>query len=680
MTEYKYEIFTDPYDPEIEYYYNDFIKLIKKSNIINKLVEPLDNGIEHHIYTIITDENRLNKIDRLVNKIKYTPLTYSVSNVKINTGKDINSLRETIKTYLNDHFYADIFYIDMMSIDDINIFTAYDKDMYPIYVNPRVFSRIKEIKYEDIKSYITPSQDPLIPYISKDIDNKVNFKDDMFLIENTDIGIINETLLRYREEGYITIPTKNYHMEKYDINVAAEYLSEHNADIKRIDPYLVAKITSNVINVDSFILRNMQLNNDVPSINLTASPEWVIKTREFDKDNTRMLLELYYSTVVSYIKLLEKYPILNNQLNKIKLINVHTVRLNFANSEQLNTFINIWKKKLKYTSQITYIPFNNINNALAYRHKIDNSIIIDTDQINNNNTDDIIYYVVFDTPKGSKLPDRRKIDIIRNEIINQFIEYHKQFIKYDNMINNNNNNNGNGNKTLEELLSYYLYGDNLYSLSSFKEVIDGIYTIDNKIYDYSYAIKNSNLMLYGYFTSTSGFSKGLMEKIPGRAIIDMSTTGQLLMNKYKLDDINILYSFNIAINSSDYYIPSNNSELKDNNENIYNINRRNELKLVNRYRQDLAKISTSYLPKDDPGYKIKLFNLILPNNAYDDKSIYEYISKIWKYGYLLSEWAKYIYIKHNKISRKQLVIPEILTYCESIEDSLKFIELFRDLL
>ena len=67
---------------------------------------------------------------------------------------------------------------------------------------------------------------------------------------------------------------------KKDIEVAAEYITEFGAKLKKVDPYIVAKMDNNQINPDSFILRNIQLERDIPREELTGTTKWIVKTRE----------------------------------------------------------------------------------------------------------------------------------------------------------------------------------------------------------------------------------------------------------------------------------------------------------------------------------------------------------------------------------------------------------------
>ena len=232
---------------------------------------------------------------------------------------------------------------------------------------------------------------------------------------------------------------------------------------------------------------------------------------------------------------------------------------------------------------------------------------------------------------------------------------------------------------LSKLLKYYPVndqdGERLYDKSSFEKIHDSVYiSPNNEIYKYSFGIKFSEEMINGYFDTPTGFLKGMMKTYPSFTNIDLKL-GNLLMDKYKISDNLALYKFEIAINSTDYLLPQSNSELSS--KPIVNMNKLRhknmaELTLLSNYRRDLKGLSTNYLPSEDPGYIIPLFEMVLPIGEYKDKDMYEYIQEYWKNGWMLSPWSKHIYEKSKKLSKSNLYIPSFLIESSENINKIKF--------
>lgn len=683
---YDYQIITDPYRPDIKI--KEIKKLIESDDfrVLDKKIEIADNGIVKEYYSVVVPEEIIGvdfdgrlRLEELISEANYPHLSYSFDEIGEIDEEIAYQISLTVKSLLNKKYYLDIDNVQILRLNDNIIFVPTDEKGDMIYISS---ANKYPIKYSDIEGYNLISDDPLVPYASRTFDkNFTNYKSThgAFFVKSDEDQLRNVTT-DLREQGYFSIPSSYNQMNKKQIIRGGEYSSEYGSQLKRVDPYIVGKFSQQTLkdlnfDIDNWIVSNM--DSDIPFYNMAMPSFWNIYVRKQDPKNIHVKIELLYATLKSYIEICNKYPILNTELDSIKIINDHEIHARFCDINQIKDFKKQMIHTLKYiinSHSIDYIPFSLLDNAIAYKWKLSNvpSLIICSDQLNEPNRRQLLYYVVIDQPKGSTLPDKNNIKFIYKECMNEWTLYHQQF-KITNQSNTQNKIISKASqKSLVTLLKYYPVNNNLYSITSFEELLDGVYKSpeENIVYPYSLGIKLNQQMLYGYFDSPTGFMKGMMNKYPGLADMNVEI-GNLLMSKHKITEELALYSFEITIHSTDFLLPTLNSGIEDGTTDLRTERpkKRVELSLLSGFRPDLNKISTNYLPSDDPGYMIRIFDMMLPIGQYTDKDIYEYIKLFWAKGWVLSKWAKYVYLKHGKLSAVDFNIPSYLV--ESSENVIK---------
>lgn len=720
---YKYRIITDPHNPDVTHKLDKIYSFLNSDDfrIVESSIIPYYNGVINEYYEVVVpaEISKINFPDRLImekiiDDINYDYLFYTYKDI---TPSESLNISNNIKLLLNLKYNLDIDYIQIETDYDGDsesiTYTPINKHKNKIYyysINPYTFNE------EIIKQYSLISNDPLTPFSVSQLGSKVNPRgsgniktsDNMFFKENNGNNdekseLFKEKTLSMRDDGYITLPPPYYKMNKDQIIVSGECFKQYGGIIDRVDPIIVGKYPLKILdNLEFPVSPSKWLlnasediqNNKIPTMSILVPSFWI----EHNRGNTELdfisMINLYYVSVKSYMQLCDKYQILNYCINSIEVINTHRIKASFCNYDQVIEFKENLKINLKVIMKrhnIDYKIFKKYDHAIACRWKLNDipSIIVSSDKITDisSNLNDEKYYVIYSRPIGAEIPEYDR-DIMYKECVNAYYVYNNQYT--NNNISNVRNTEISKTRSMKELLEYYPVNDVLYDKLSFNEIMDYVYTDpNNEIYKYSFGIKFSEDMINGYFDTPTGFLKGMMKSYPSFTELDLKL-GNLLMNKHKISDHSALYTFEVAVNSTDYLLPQSNSELintkldKSNNiHKITNLRNRNmtELKLLSNYRKDLNILSTNYLPSEDPGYIISLFEIILPIGEYTDKDIFKYIQEYWRKGWMLSPWSKYIYKNTGKLSKSNLSIPSFLIESsENINKSKLAIQLLNSLI
>jgi len=574
------------------------------------------------------------------------------------------------------------------------------------------------------KIYI--SNDPLTPYA---ISNKEKLSDystnsKLFLFNNRnqkinhffEIDYLRDRILKLREDGYISFPPKYFSLTKHNINIGGEVILEFGGYLERVDPYIISKFSPDFLSypTEKWLLNTVErINNEyIPKITIDAPKSWIRYTNEdYDKyDDITTKIEFTYGAIKSYLELSSEYNELYMNIRSINIINKRQVQCCFYNLEQLNKFkeaLKINLNMIQTTNLINYSIYYDYDYAISWKWYLQkyniNGLIVNSGLINNSDNDKIAYYLIYLKPKGIEIPIIDDEIVYKNCINALYIHYQKY--SNDNILLHTTTDinkkqidltnkkgklsyllemfpitsNNNSNETLMHKNDFDIIWD-IYINPSYNNLNDNSLS---KIYKYSMGIKYYDLIINGYFNHPTGFVKGILNVDPiynynllsshhnsnkEGAKIDI---GKLLLTENEISENFVMYQFEIAVNYSDYYIPNNNSEIisrdfKKIESNLVST------KLFNQYRSDLSNLSSKYIPSDDPGKIIYLFELILPINTYDKTELYNYVNNIWKQGYFLSLWSKYIYKTHNKISYSNLSIPNFLI--EASENTTKSVE------
>nr|QBK90225.1 MAG: hypothetical protein LCPAC102_01380 [Pithovirus LCPAC102] len=703
---YKYKIITNPHHPEIQSTYKKIKELIYSDNfsIISKTYNLVSNGIIIEIFKIvvpfeisgINSTIRMN-LEKLISNINYICLDYSITIDEIDM-QQVPKIKKIIKEYIMRELNVDILYIQV-SVYDTNItFTPIDKYYKNIYIKNNI---LHELDYDEIKTYELISTDTLTPYASQlthPTDNSKLYKvyKKLFLIKSSNniyaddiekVDLIKDQLINLRENGYISLPTPYKELSKKEIHIGAEVILEWGGYLERVEPIIVAKLNTNIYGIPEIWIQHAIDNicdNKLPLYQFNAPSEWIVNTKGWLDDS--YIYKLKYFVISSYLEIIKIYPILQCTLSSINVISKVKICGQFPNKNSFDLFMNKLSIKIKLfinnkKNNVNMKSFNEYDDAIVFRWKLETSYD-DIKSIIFNTT--YKYYVIYETPNYVDIPhyNKNELDIIKEECIYQLN------LNYASILNTSNiNNDGYNTKNMNliELLSLFPveYKNGNYVLISIKDFIknkdlyigDDMYVnpYTNVIYPYSYGIKYFNEMINGYFSTPTKFLSGILNKFPYMPMVNINI-GSLLMNKYNIDDIiseklsdNIMYSFEIAINTDNLYVPKDNVILhKFRNNKIGR--KRIEIKLSHNYRKDLNNYSL-ILPSKDPGYIFPLFDIILPKNVYNEMELYKYVNNIWKHGILLSLWGKHIYTQTKKLSISFLRLHPFIV--ESFENTTK---------
>lgn len=660
---HNYEIITDINNPSVTNTWNEIIKILnlKSIRIIESSIKNIKNGLIHNTYNIvIPDEISGNisdkkiKLDKLFDSIQYKLLTYEVKSDEV----DIEQIQIILIKIINNIYNVEVDSFNITSIyNDINkiiIFTALYSNGENIYINNALNYNIN---IDDIKDYALISNDTLTPYAAMESVTDIIYTDlksynKLFLIKNTKTNldnakIIQDHLLNMREEGYISLPTNYKEMTTNDINIGAEIILMFDGKLKRINPIMVGQLNIEHNDPENWILNSIQKinNGKLPLININAPITWIENTRiNSDFNSDYYTVKYIYACIIGYLNVVSENYNLLNSLDSIQIQSKFSCIAEFENNEQLLKFKTNVEEILKSSNKIVMESFrstnskDNIDKSIAYRWKLQKeypnirSLRIRNPLILN---EDIIY-VVYKLPNGIDKQIYEYTEII-NECNNLNKNFKNELLLSDNIINNIDNMYMKVNKLEHKLLN-------------------NIYVKPDKtsIYKYSMAISKCEKMMDGYFSTPNEFIMGILNN--AYKIIPMNIEiGSLIMNKDKISDELMIYSFEIAFNMIDFLTPSENAYLKEDIRSTLI-----ETALYVNYSKKLEKNISELVPSQKPGIIRPLYEIILPNNIYGDDIIYNFMNKLWKQGWFLTQWAKNVYNTTKKMSYVKFDIPNFL--------------------
>ena len=682
LTLYNYEIITNPTHPEIYEKYNiikdmfksdDFVIYSYNRNILHNglLIESYELYVPYEITG--NDSPKRLKLEDLIYSITYMPIDYSFPD-----DVDIQNISLIMHTLFKKILLHNIDIIKTIHIDDVITFIPVLKNGERIYTR----NNIKyNIDYEKIKDYKMISDDTLTPYAANNLENNIDSTNFMsysgiFLYKkyhNNDetIELIRDEILNLRDDGYISIPSIYKKITKEDIEISGEIIKEWGGYIKRINPVLVAKLKTN-FNLIPEIWINKSIdsikNNLLPKYEFSAPSKWITFTkRDTTFDNTSLYV-FEYITIISYLKTIVKYPLMQETINSIHIVSRNKGNAQFPNIDSYNHFHENLSYRLdRYindkTYNIEYHIFDDYEDAIAFKWKLQSMMPNIEILIIEKNS----YIVIFNGIPGLIIPEYNINDMnnIKKELIQIINKNYASFIKSTGVTNNTMN------MGILELLSLFpaMIKDRyvLINKKDFEKLNDKLYInpYTGKLYQYSYGITYFKEMINGYFITPTKILGGIINKFPSM-VLPRINKGEILMNKYSMGEKS-LYNFEIAFSAKELFIEKDNAILQKYDDSEIKKNQI-EISLLSEYRPEIHN-NSKILPSNDPGYIYPLIDLSLPKNLYKDAELYEYIKNIWNSGVLLSLWGKHIYMKTGKISVSFLNIPSYII--ESVENTIK---------
>ncbi len=682
LTLYKYNIITNPTHPEVKIKYNIIKQMLKPDDFIinsyNRNI--LSNGLLFESYEIYVpyeiighDYPKRLKLEELIYVISYVPIDYSFPD-----DVNIKNITEIIHSLLEKILLYDIDIIKTVHIDDVITFIPMLKNGERIYTKSNIRYNID---YEKIKEYELISDDTLTPYAAHNLSSNIDCTrfmsySKLFMYKRYDnidetINLIRNEILNLRDQGYISIPSIFKKISKDEIELSGEIIKQWDGYIRRINPILVARIETNFgLMPETWIENSINdvKNNLLPKYQFIAPSSWITFTRRDTVFDNTSLYMFEYITIISYLKTILKYPIMQETIESIHIVSKNKGSAQFPDIDSYKYFYGELKYRLnRYIKDksynIIYHMFDVYEDAIAFKWKLQ-SMISDIEILILEKSS---YIVIFNDSPGIIIPEYKLNDInnIKMELIRYINENYKKFVK------TGGGKNSTINMNILDLLSLFPGEINdeyvLIDKNDFEKLNDKLYINPHtgKLYEYSYGITYFKEMINGYFITPTKILAGIIDKFPSM-VIPKINEGELLMNKYSMGG-KILYNFEIAFSANQLYIEKENA-LLDKYEDTEIKKDQIELSLLSEYRPEIHNKS-KILPSKDPGYIYPLMDLILPKNLYDDSDLYGYVKNIWNSGVLLSLWGKHIYIKTNKISVSFLNIPKFIT--ESVENTLK---------
>jgi len=202
---YTYEIITDPDDPSIREDLDQLLSLIETNEKISMIETNLDRGLvkyDIYYYSHDLDQNTINIINELRNKVSYFPVTLTAniskfSNSDIRIGFIITEAREMIKIFTERLLNIDIKDVNTITLEnDIIVFSPITDEGDAVYENPSYLSEYYRVLNLDILfGYQVLSENPICKYVLSEL-----YKSGEFV--PTDLNIISVNGVLVLPVGY----------------------------------------------------------------------------------------------------------------------------------------------------------------------------------------------------------------------------------------------------------------------------------------------------------------------------------------------------------------------------------------------------------------------------------------------------------------------------------------------
>jgi hypothetical protein len=264
----------------------------------------------------------------IVSEIRYEPLIISLKVNSLSTNQ-IDGIKSFLPELIEKNY--------SIKVDSIQyLVREHTIEFYPIYaqqnmyVHPNMYVHIDLDKY---KNYTYITNDNLLPYVVSNNNINIDLKniDGMYSIHNDDVTPWKDYILgqiyNLRVNGFITL-------ESNDTSIKSAYLelaSMWDAEIKRTEPVIILKTNINFVSTaENWYLINAKriVNGKLPKYHITCKIEDPIK--------------LQYVAIMSYTKLIEKYKLLQDELNSVKLISDNIIEATFINYQQVKEYIELF--------------------------------------------------------------------------------------------------------------------------------------------------------------------------------------------------------------------------------------------------------------------------------------------------------------------------------------------------
>ena len=257
-TPYRYDIITDPDDPQVRETLDDLLTLVENDDNFILTESILDRGLVRYIIDTMYDRNNspdiITRVEQLTAEISYSPVTVSMDisrfGPEVVIGPIITAAQEIVKVFTDKILSIDISNVETMSHGNIIVFNPMSANGLAIYENPfYLYEYYTTVNMDILGGYQILSQDPIVRYVLKYLyDEKEYTPDDLKTISvngiiliptgytdkeqnyyNKIVDRVGALVTKFREDGYFAIVLGVHNIS--DIPLIKELASLWNGEI-----------------------------------------------------------------------------------------------------------------------------------------------------------------------------------------------------------------------------------------------------------------------------------------------------------------------------------------------------------------------------------------------------------------------------------------------------------------
>jgi hypothetical protein len=255
---YRYDIITDPDDPQVRESIDNLLSLVENNNNFILTETILYNGLVRYNIDIVYDRNTsrdtVNKVDQLSGEINYSPITVSLDISRFGKediiGPIISGASEIIKIITEKMLAVEITTVENIRRDNIVIFNPISSNGTSVYENPSyLYEYYSTVNMDLLRGYRVLSRDPIVRYALKYLYDKGEYNpEDIKTISvsgiillpvgyndkeqdhyNKIVDRVESLVTKFREDGYFSIEIGIHNIA--DISLIKELATLWNTEI-----------------------------------------------------------------------------------------------------------------------------------------------------------------------------------------------------------------------------------------------------------------------------------------------------------------------------------------------------------------------------------------------------------------------------------------------------------------